>query len=365
MSLEISIYYIIFFLLSVIALLSLTIQVKKYNSLLLVVVSVFLALFAGLRESSPDQGGYQYFFHTVASLADVITGNHNYDENYVEWGYKFLLSVIKFFTDNDIIMFVVIACLSVGGIAYSCRRISPYPLVSVLCYYSWMYYSNLGAIRHALAASLILLMIVALAMNKKIFSVPIYLSAVFVHQVSASAAMLWFVKIITKWRFVIIFLLLGAIVIALKGGIALTSVSLFFQFFDANLQHKLLFYIQDPRFGAEDTFARGVVLKQLLICLFCLFYIRTLNKKFSAFPIVFGAYICSLLILLLFLDIRIINNRISNTFAISEIILIPMILSLFSGRKKVFAFSVLAFFLLFQVYLLVGNQFYPYQFVLL
>ncbi len=366
MALEISIYYIIFILLSVIALLSLTIQGKKYNFVLLVTVSVLLALFASLRDGSPDQASYRFFFNEVASLGEVLTGKHNYDENYIEWGFKFLLSVIKFFTENDIVMFVVLASLAVGGVAYSCRRISPYPLVSILCYFSWFYYSNLGAMRHALASSIILLMIVALAKNKKILSMPIFLSAVSIHRVAASAVALWFINIIIRWRFLVALLLLIAICISYQEGIGHYVVSIIFPFVGDSLQVRLQHYSLDDRWGDSDAFVRGIMLKHLLISLLCLFYFRTLKNKFSAFPMAFGAYAVSFFMLLLFRDFNFLNSRISNTFTISEIILIPMILSLFAGREKIFAFFVLVFFLLWQVNLLVlGYQFYPYKSVLL
>ena len=365
MSIEISIYYIIFFILSFIALLSLTIQGKKYTFVLLVVVSVLLVLFAGLREGSPDQGSFRDFFYEVASLGEVLTGEHNYDENYIEWGYKFLLSVIKFFTDNDIIMFVVIASLSVGMVAYSCRRISPYPLISILCYYSWLYYSNLGALRHALASSLILLMIVFLAMKKTKLSVPIFLFATSVHRVTAAAFVIWFVNIIIRWHFLVALLLIVAIGISYQGGIGFKVASILFPYTGDLVQGKLQGYALDEKWGVSNVFVRGIVIKQLLISLLCLFYFRTLKKNFSAFPIAFGAYFVSLLMLLLFRDFTIINNRVSNVFIICEIILIPMIFSLFPGREKIFAYFVLVLVMLYQVSRLVGDQFYPYKFVFL
>ncbi len=358
-----AIYYIVFVFLCLLSLISISRGGKKYNQVSLISSTVLLVLFSGLRDGSPDQASYRNIFNDVAPLDEVLVGNHNYNEVYGEWGYLFLNSFIKFFSNSDVVLFLVLALLTIGIMSYVCRRISPYPLISILCYYSWFYYSNLGALRHALASSIILLAIFLLARNKKLLAGLFYLSSIFVHQVSISAAMLWFSRFISRWRLFIVILVLIAIVISLMGGLGQKLLFIIIAFTSENVESKLLFYVQSDKWGAEAGIFRGVVIKQLAIISVCLIYLKTLNNKFYYFPVVFGFYIVGFLMLLLFQDFKVVADRVSNIFAIGEIILIPMMFSLIAGEGKIIAFFMLTLMLFYQVYRLAGDQFYPYQFI--
>ena len=357
------IYYIVFVVLSVVALFSISREGRKYSNILLIFVSVFMILLAGLRDDSPDQQAYRNIFNKVVPIDEVLIGNHNYHDVYGDWGYLFLNSLIKYFSDRDIVLFLVLASLIVGMVVYTCRRISPYPLVSLLCYYSWFYYSNLGALRHALATSLILMMVLMLAQNRKILAMPLYSAAVFTHKASIAAVMLWMSHFVTKWRQLLILTILVAVVISINGGIGTKVLEAIIPFVSDGMKDKFSFYAQSETWGANAGILRGVVVKQLLIILMCFIYINPLKDKFPAFPVLFGSYVISILIVLLLQDLKIFADRFSNVFAISEIILIPMLLSLFSGKEKIIAFCFLSIMLLYQVYLLMGNEFYPYKFV--
>lgn len=362
---SVAIYYIGFVFLSVASFLSISREGKRYGHILLMFAAVLMILISGLRDNSPDQNSYRNIFYKVAPLDEVLVGNHNYHEVYGEWGYLFLNSLIKLFSNSDVVLFLTLALLTIGMVTYVCRRISPYPLISLLCYYSWFYYSNLGALRHALASSFILMGVFLLAKNRKLLATPFYLSAVFVHQVSISAAMLWFSGFLARWRLFITFLVLFAIVISLMGGMGEKLLSVILPFMSENVKDKLLFYSQSDMWGTETGMFRGVIIKQLAISSVCLFYMKTLKNKFDCFSVVFGSYIIGLLILLLFQDFKIVADRFSNVFSISEIILIPMLLSLIPGKEKIIALGLLMIVLFYQVYRLVGEQFYPYKFIFL
>ena len=361
---SLAIYYVGFVLLSIAALVSISQEGKRYCAVLLVFVSIALILFAGLRGGSPDQQTYAIYFNAVAPLEDVLIGKHNYDEVYGEWGFLFLSSIIKFFSSNEIIMFIIVAFISVSGVAYSCKCISPYPLISILCYYSWFYYSNMGALRHALSSSLILLLIVAIAKYKNRLAIPILFSAVSIHSVSISAISLWFTRMLLRWRIPLVLLIIIVCFICYRGGIGIELSTKLLPYSNDYLHKKYDFYLQSDLWGVKEAFARGVVIKQLLITSVFICYFEKFKKRFPEFPVVFGAYLISTIILLLFIDFKILSNRVSNLLAISEIILIPMLFSLIPKREKIAVFFILVPILFFQFNKLVGVQFYPYKFVL-
>jgi hypothetical protein len=362
---SLSIYYIGFVLFSIFAVLSITREGKKYNHFSLIFVSSIMILFAGLRDGSPDQKDYRNIFYNVASLDEVIIGNDNYHEIHGEWGYLFLNSLIKFFFNNDVILFLLLALLTIGIVAYSCRRLSPYPLVSMLCYYSWFYYSNLGGLRQALATSLFLLMILMFSKNQKILATSVYLVSGFVHKVGLSAILIGLAHIVVKWRILLVLTLLTSIVISVTGVINKSNLDLILPFISDELGKRLLFYADSELWGKAEGVLRGSVLKQSGIILISYIYRDTLKNKFPVFPTLFYTYVIGFMIIILFQDFKIIADRLSNVFTIAEIILIPMLLSLISGKEKIIAFCMLIQVLLFQVYKLMGDQLYPYKFVLL
>ena len=361
---SLAIYFIIFLFLSFITLISISQEGRKYELILLIAVSFLLICFAGLREGSPDQGSYSMFFHKVADLEGVLTGNNNYQKVYGEWGFLFSLSFVKYFTEDPMYFFLAIAFFSVGIVAYACRRVSPYPLFSILCYYSWFYYSNLGAIRHAVSSALVLLLITFVAQNRKSLSFPVYLSSVSYHSASISGALVWFTKLVNRRSALLFFLFVILGLSIFVDEIAKKLVQYMIPFLGDYFGGKLTFYLNSDLWNVEESIARGVVIKGAALVLVCFYFKDTLVKKFSAFPVVYGTYVFGIFTLLLFIDMKIISNRISNLLSIGEIVLIPMLFSLVPAREKTLVFLLVLSLLFFQFNMLVGHEYYPYRFLL-
>ena len=359
-----TIYHFGFLLISFLGLFTIFKEGKKYNYVLLVLVTGVMILFAGLRENSPDQISYSNIFQKSASITEIIFGNFNYENLYGEWGFLFLCSLIKTFTSNDIIFFVIFASLVVFFIAKSCRILSPYPLISILCYYSWFYSSNFGSLRHALSSALILFFISALAYGQKKIAAASLISTMFIHTASIPSFILYFYKILIRWRVLMVSFFIFSFFIALSGGVAKDTINLLIPYVNDYYRGKFEYYLQSNMWGIQEGLGRGVVIKQTLIIVFGFIYLDILKNKFHSFSILYVAYILSTLILLLFVDLKIVSNRLSNLLSVSEIILIPMLLSLVPDKQKVLIYIPLFLALLYQMNLQIGIQYYPYEFVL-
>ena len=344
---------------------SITSEGKRYSLPLLVTVAIFLALFAGLNTDYPDLWAYRVFFEEVSPIGDVLTGQHNFREIYgVEWGFLVINSLIKFFFDTDIAMFVVIALITVLSVAYVCRNLSPYPVFSMLCYYSWTFYSTLGGLRHALASAAVMLMVLFICQRKQLFAVPTYFASASFHRSGAAAAAAWFMVPIARHRMLFLSLITLVIGISIAGGIGHMLADTILPFTGGRLHTKLSRYSEAQRFSRGLSLLSGSVMKQVLLTTVCLYYFETLKKKFSSFPVVFGAYALSFVFFFLLRDFAILGNRVSHLFIVFEIILIPMVFSLFSRDEKILLFLFISVCLYYQFSQLVGTVIHPYTFVL-
>jgi hypothetical protein len=366
-------YFVVFIFLAMLSLITADRRGKKYTDISLFLSFVVLSLLSGLRDSSPDQASYALIFREIPSLIELVIGGRNYEAFSMEWGFLFLLSVIKTFTSSETVMFVSLSCLTVGGVVYACKKLSPYPVLSVLIYFSWFYYSNLGALRHALLSSVLILAIVFVVNNKFFKLWFAYISSIFIHKIGLFSSFLYLVN---KKRFtskIYFLLLLFSLLIAINGGLFFFAYDLIYNYLPESWQEKVYLYVTfsangsfDTNFGGQESIFRGSTVKHSLIVAFALIYFKALESKFfDKFSITFGVYVFSLIFMFLFLDFKIATDRISNYLAISEIIIIPMLITLFSVNDRPMVFFTIILGLLYQVYRLVGNQLYPYKFILL
>ena len=360
-----SVYFFIFLILALFSMLSISKEGVKYTKFYMLFSFVILVFFAGLRAGSPDQATYALFFNESRSLFDLVEHGSNYGALGMQWGFLFLLSIIKTLTSNQTVMFLLLAFINVGMIFYACKKISPYPMLSILLYYSWFYYANLGALRHAMLSGMVMLTIVFVVNSKKFKSLLSYLYTIAVHKVGIFVLSVYFVKKLKLREYSYSGILFVSILIAFSGGVAYLMIEWLYLFLPGSWQDKIDAHIALGRFSGKENVLRGTTIKQLAILTVSILYFHSLHKRYSEkFNIIFGTYFFSTVYLLLFLDFKIIGDRVSNFLSITEIILIPMLLSIVTTRERFFVFSLIVGVMLFQVYRLYGNQFYLYEIIL-
>ena len=114
-----------------------------------------------------------------------------------------------------------------------------------------------------------------------------------------------------------------------------------------------------------ENILKGSSIKQLLVVLISLFYFSELRLKFSnKFDVIFGVYISSIILMFIFIDFKIASDRISNYLAITEIILLPMILSVAVVRERILVLFPFFSLMFIQLSLLYGNELYLYKIAL-
>jgi hypothetical protein len=365
-----SIYFIVFIILMMFSLITIDIRGKKFTNIFLLFSFLILTMLAGLRKGSPDQQSYALIFKNAPTLFDYIPPGNNYESSNVEVGFIFLLSIIKTVTSNEVVMFFSLASIVLGTVVYASKRLSPYPLLSVLIYFSWFYYMNLGALRHALISSLLLLIIVFLVKNRKIKAFIGFIISFFIHKIGVVLPILYLIIKFDMKPILYVALITFSLIVALYGGLFLFSFDLLSDYTPENWHDSLDSYISltksggfDTGFGGKENILKGSSLKQLFIVSVSLFYFSILKIKFQkSFKIVFGIYLLSLVSMLLLIDFKIVSDRVSNYLAITEILLLPMILSIMDVRLRVVALITIFSLMLIQLYLIYGNQLYVYKY---
>ena len=364
-----SLYFIVFIKLIMLSVITMDQRGKKYTGLSLFISFVSLVLLAGLREASPDQQTYALIFQNTQSLFSPLVYGAKEQFSNVEVGFLALLSVIKTVTANETLMFIMLAGVTIGPIVYASKRLSPYPLLSILIYFSWFYYFNLGALRHALISSLLLLTIVFVVDNKFFKTWASYITPVLIHKVGLFIGIVYLVKKLkleARTYFAILLISLG---VAIFGGIFFLLFEFFSDYLPEAWNEKLYLYVTFSESGAFDTnFAgserilKGSTIKQLFVVLVCLRYFSALRLKFrNKFDIIFGLYISSIIVGLIFIDFKIVSDRVSNYLSISEIILLPMVLSIVVMRDRILILFAIFSLMFLQLSMLYGNQLYLYK----
>jgi len=359
-----SIYFIIFLWLATLSLLSITVEAKKYTPFLLFISFLILVLLAGLRAHSPDQPSYNRIFMYSLSIFEIIEYGNNFDDfPWIQKGFLALYSLIKTFTNSVVVMSFVIATLTIGTVTYSVNRLSPYPVVSMLVYFSWFYYFNLGSLRHSIISAFLLLLAVFIFNSKYIKSFILILISGGMHSVAYTSIVLFFGRFKIK-KYLYIFTLIISIVIAISGGIVYLGLSKFAYLLPELTQIKIRRYIGFGIFSISNPIISGLTVKSVFLIGITIFNMDILYKKFDAFPIILFGYAVSVFTFFLFIDFKIIADRTSHFYSIFEIILIPMLLSIIRKEDRLFAFFILGCFLSYQLTLLYGEELYLYKSVL-
>jgi len=302
---------------------------EKQKYTLYISVYFLLALFAGLRLTSPDYEAYELYFkllNAASSRASEITIVST------DWGFVLINEFLGIFTQRPVVLFLTMAFLSVG-INLSCyRKYTPYFFTAILFYFVHTFVAReMMQIRAGLACAICLYSIrFIVSRNLKKFLITIAIAAT-IHL----AALIFVVTYLG-----------GKIDISRRTWICLVAGSLGVGMITPLGQYlKMLPYIDGLERiqnysqweGYNQTlgvFSNPTIIKQLVISCFCLFYFEKLDKRVYGFKVCLHIYLFSLCWLSVWNDFGIIAARIATFFSISEVLLLASLFTLFEHKSK-------------------------------
>ncbi|GHT82972.1 hypothetical protein FACS1894137_02960 [Spirochaetia bacterium] len=293
------------------------------------VISVMLLAIFRIPEQSSDYGNYVSIYNNLTKSWQI------------ELSMKLIVTLVRNTFNNVIFLFAFYAIFAVSIKGYVFKRISIYPLVTLLAYIAYEYQvQELTQIRMGLVVAFILLSIKPLYEKKYHLFMLIGAIATFFHASAITFVFLPFVCLFnTKRGLIIIFvgcliapffispIIKNLIPIIIPGGY---------------LQHKIQQYASDSK-AITHTF-RIATLYRYSIFLFLLYFSRQILKYNKYFMHEMAMYIYGCLLNSLFFFVGLISSRLSELYYPVEILLFPNMLYIF--KSKTFAKVLIIFLLL-------------------
>lgn len=349
------IVFLIFFFISI----GLEIQGnKKSRDAVLVLACIVLAIGSGFRDiyKWPDTLVYaiSYQFHTPGifdySISDTPYG-------YGEKGFYFLQVIVRTFTDNPTVFFLVLAALTFYFLYKDIRQYSIFPLIGLCAYIArFLIGRNFIQIRAGLAYVILMLGIKYIYEKnwKKYFF--IVFIAWTLHRSCIVAIPLYFICNwihVKKWH-VFVALIFSFIVGIFGQGFVhsivednASDLSIGDRYIDAG----------GERYQLEGLGMRNpMIYFQCFILLLYTFLEKKLTSLNKYYYIIRNAYLYSTMILICFCTYKVLSARTSSMYATMEFAIIPSLIYLFNKKNRMLAFFITGIALTYIFYLYMGGR---------
>lgn len=351
------IYSFLYFILAIFSFLSIEKNISPANKHIFALLLLLLTIIAGLR--SPDVGmdylAYQEIFYQFnglfeGGLKQVLDRNY-----FFEPGFALIVSILKTFSDNEIILMLFISALTTGAISYPLRLITPYFMFSLLIFYSYYFFTtHMIALRFGITAGLALSVLILIATKRKIMA----LLGIFLASSIHSSALILFLPYIfsfLKFRktYILIFI----------------SVSLFFGFFEVGGKiisilpsfipraNDVDAYTNSTQYGASLGLFSFINLKLISLGLLVYFFWDKFKNNQRFVETLTSYLLFAILLRVGFHDLGFIIGRMAFLLAIVEIIILPSIL--FTIYRKVYVFIFTLLYSLVSFYFTLNAQINP------
>ena len=299
---------------------------------ILTFLGVSLILFAGLRSDiDPDYWNYVLAFNVVPDISRWLNGDFVYSLSYVwmEPGYLAFTAFVKLFTDDTVILFLSVAALSVGLACYNYYKISVFPIMSTLLFFSHTYlYRDMIQIRAAVACAIGLFVLRSLSERKYVTAAAFAALAASFHlgAIIYFAVFPIFLLYASRRIFTWIVLLGFAVGAAGAGGMILSS------FAGAGLVGAKIAHYEGSSYANSIAILDITNLKNLFLCLGIFVFWNRFDGRVPHFYAMAIFFACATAWRIGFAEFGIVAARIATFFSISEVLLIPAFILFFKPR---------------------------------
>jgi len=336
---------------------------KNLKFIMLIIASLILILFAGLREVGVGTDDFNYYniFNDIPSLTEIFFENtqFHFDDYHKEYGYIFINIFIKNFTTNYTVLFILIAFIAVGLNTYNYKKYSSFIFLSLLLYFVHTYlYRDLNQIRAGVATAIGLFTITQIHKKEHLkFFFTLFIASLF-HIAVLSLMLPYIISFfkIDRNRGILIF-----IIGVFFGVIGISSIIINFLPSELGSAAQSLNNYAQSQTNSRDLGMFNITnIKSLFIFILLLIFYTKLENKVKYFNILFLFYALAVSWRFAFSDFAILSGRIATFFEIVEVILIPSFLLIL--RQKIlgsFLIILYAFLILYLNVYTTGRQ--PYE----
>lgn len=324
-------YYLVASCLTFFALVDILSPSKFFRPYYLFLCAIILSLFAGLRGSDfVDYNNYVMMYDQVYDLFDFIDLGGNDPKIHGEYLYLFLNSVVKSFFGHSVYVFVIVSFLAVSINLYCFNRLSPYPMISVLWYFSHLYlYKELIQIRAGVGSAFVLLSVIYIQKQRSIK----YIGSVVVASLFHAGAIVtlpvyWMCKLNFSRKVLFLPIIFG-IILGVSGWLdgfmgVLTQMNM--------LPSRVSGY-RESEAGAALGMLNPIAMKQAVVCCIAIYYKDFYKNKFTFFYPLLMMYILSTAWLFAFQEFGILAARVATFLAAGDPILVPSLILLVKEKR--------------------------------
>jgi hypothetical protein len=308
------------------------------------ILFVFLALFIGTRTMGPDLEEYETYYRDIPYLFDYIQNPLNYLSLQIDPIY---VLINAFFRDVLFLSFqsfiLIFSCSFVFLAFYGIHKYSPLPIISILIYFYYGYFSGFSAIRQVMAAAVFFYsidFIVKKEFRKFLISTIFIL---FLHSSSIILFPLYFIlnkKIQTKYVLLLISLSVITSLLNLFSFITQLTAS----FFDSI---PILSFVSNKidtysNLNEGSSFGGSITIEWLAI-IFITTYLRdVLEEDYGkVFNVFYNLFWIGFVIFSIFSSIGDFG-RIIIYFKMAYLVLIPMMVGQLAFHKKIIAVFIIS-----------------------
>lgn len=306
-------------------------KVSKIRFLFLIVFSFLMILLAGFRpiDFGADDDTYYEAYLSASEYIDIYTLKYDYIVSYfnMEHGFVLYMYFLSLLDRSEFVLFFFTALISISINSFLIVRFSPFIFVSLLVYFSNVYFQkDLNQIRFGLASAIAFFTAYLFLVKKYSFGFILYFFGVLIHlgsAVSIISAIFSRVKLKPKLAIAVVFtcLFIGG------NGWGMYFVSLIPS--ESFLGEKISYYIGSGAYHYQISFFDPVNLKNIFLVLFFSYFYRYFDGRFNFFYFFFNLLVFYSSFRFLFSDFAIVAARISALFSFVDFILVPMMMCVF------------------------------------
>ncbi|WP_432712744.1 EpsG family protein [Pedobacter sp.] len=324
-------YFIIFLILGLFGFLEITSIPRVYKSVLLICSFFLLWFIAGLKfEMGGDWPSYREFFLYVEPLEQVLTTKSpTFTYSYMEQGYKVLNSVIKSLGGSMQVVFFIIAFFNALLFFKGLQLYGVYPVLGALIYYSSVYFPlDMIAIRQAVAVQLFFISLYFIYQRR---FWPYFLLVTIAFLFHRSAILLYplYFVLHKEWgnKLYLLLFLFSACIFFLQVHWMTGLLNWVADQMGGHTSSIIKMYLSSNTYGVNRVLSVGVLINFLLFFLYMIH--RKQLKQYRFYPIFFNLFLINVVVFFVFYEFIEISNRYRFYFLLSNVILLPYLITLY------------------------------------
>lgn len=325
---------------------------KKIPAVLTAIFTCVLIYTAGFRSLSwPDTGVYAWVFSlNTSTLNDFSLDEfHRTYLGYQEIGFYLLSSIIRSLTGNVHVYFTVVSALSLTFLFLSLRKYSVYPLIGLLVYLSRFFMGReMMQIRAGLAISIVVFALQFIEKQKlKYFIFFVLLASSFHLSAILILPVYWMSKLEITPKRVLMMVVCAYAIAAFASVFVVSWVTDFFDMAGLGSAYTS----EDSSYSQGKGLANPMIYYQTLVLLLYTFNERKLAAVCPCYMTIRNGYLYSTILLVALSAFGTLSGRTSTIFATFEVFILPSLIFLFQGWKKLLAWGAVGL-LMFAVFYL-------------